>query len=79
MIKISKSKPLYLGNTCVQHVRQIPGVALLRSFLHSNPLAKLPFATEEGENFFQVVQKWFERLEEGDTSLCCHMFTPACS
>lgn len=57
MIKISKSKPLYLADTCVQHVRQIPDVALLRSFLHSNPLEKLPFATEEGENVFQVVEK----------------------
>lgn len=28
---------LYLGDTCVQHVRQIPDVALLRSFLHSSP------------------------------------------
>lgn len=72
-------KTLYLGVTCVQRVRQIPDVALLRSFLHSNILAKLLFGTEEGESIFQVVKKWFERFGEGDTSLCCHMFTPACS
>lgn len=39
-------KTLYLGDTWVQHVRQIPDVAPLRSFLHSNPWAKLPFARE---------------------------------
>lgn len=70
-------KTLYLDDTCVQHVRQIAAVALLKSFLHSNPLAKLPFATEEGESVSQVVKKWFERLGEGDASLCCHKFTLA--
>lgn len=47
-------KTLCLGDTCVQHVRQIPDAALLRSFLHSNPLAKLPFATEEGRVIFRL-------------------------
>lgn len=79
MIKISMGKTLYLGDTFVQHIRQIPDVAPLRSFLHSNSLAKLPFATEEGESVSQVVKKWFEGFGEGDASLCCHMFTPACS
>lgn len=47
-------KTLHIGDIFVQHVRQIPDVAPLRSFLNSKPLAKLPFATEEGRVFLRL-------------------------